>query len=133
MEYIEIIHPKSVHSTIGVGYSHVAKLGNTLYIAGQVALDRSGKLVGKDNIEEQVTQVYENLKSILNEFGGSLANIAKMTTYLTNRNYLEGFRRVRNRFFNEPFPPDTLLFITGLANPDYLVDIEAIAIVPSKK
>lgn len=125
----EIIQPKSVHSTAGVGYSHVTRVGDTLYLAGQVALDPGGHLVGKGDVETQAQQVYANLAAILGELGGDLGDIVKMTTYLTDRSHLDGFRRVRNRVFQEPFPPNTLLFISGLAHPDYLIEIEAIAVV----
>ncbi|MBI2441681.1 MAG: RidA family protein [Lentisphaerae bacterium] len=125
----EIIQPESVHSTAGVGYSHVAKAGNTIYIAGQIALDAAGNLVGKGDIEAQTHQVYANLQAILEELGGSLNDIVKMTTYLTDRSQLGAFRRIRNRFFSAPFPPNTLLFVSGLAQPDYLVEIEAIAVL----
>ena len=126
----EIIHPASVHSTAGGGYSHVAKAGDTVYIAGQVALDAGGTLVGKGDIEAQTHQVYANLQAILEELGGSLEDIVKLTTYLTERSQLDAFRRVRNRFFGDSFPPNTLLFISGLAQPDYLVEIEAVAFLP---
>ena len=127
----EIIQPVSVHSTAGVGYSHVAKAGDTVYIAGQIALDVDGNLVGKGDIEAQTHQVYANLQAIIEELGGSLEDIVKLTTYLTDRSHLEAFRRVRNRFFRVPFPPNTLLFVSGLAHPDYLVEIEAVAFLPS--
>ena len=125
----KIIKLKSVHSTEGVGYSHVAKAGNTVYIAGQIALDVDGNLVGKGNIEAQTLQVYANLQAILEELGSSLDDIVKMTTYLIDRSQLETFRRVRDRFFSDPFPPNTLLFVSGLAQPDYLVEIEAVAVL----
>jgi enamine deaminase RidA (YjgF/YER057c/UK114 family) len=125
----EIIHPRNVHSTKGVGYAHVAKVGPTLYIAGQIALDIDGHVVGQGDIEVQVRQVYTNLTAILEELGGSLANIVKLTTYLTKREHLAGLRKVRNEVFPEPFPPNTLLFIGGLASEDYLVEIEAIAVI----
>ena len=126
----KIIQPLSVHSTAGVGYSHVAKAGDTVYIAGQIALDADGNLVGKGDAEAQTHQAYANLQAILEELGGSLEDIVKLTTYLTDRSHLETFRRVRNRFFEDPFPPNTLLFISGLAQPDYLVEIEAVAFLP---
>lgn len=126
----EIIQPTSVHATAGIGYSHVARVGNTLYIAGQIALDPSGHLVGKGDIESQAQQVYANLAAILQELGGDIGDIVKMTTFLTDRCHLAGFRRARNRVFSEPFPPNTLLFINGLAHPDYLIEIEAIAVLP---
>ena len=125
----EIIQPKSVHSTVGVGYSHVARVGDTVYIAGQIALNRSGNLVGKDDVEAQTQQAFENLQAILKELGGGLYDIVKMTTYLTDRSQLEAFRRVRNRYLSDPFPPNTLLFISGLAQPEYLVEIEAVAVL----
>ncbi|MBG89991.1 MAG: hypothetical protein CMO80_24260 [Verrucomicrobiales bacterium] len=125
----EIIRPQSVHSTQGIGYSHVAKAGNTVYIAGQVALDKDGAFVGKHDIDAQTTQVYVNLQAILQELDGGLGNIVKLTTYLTDRDQLDGFRRARNRVFAEPFPPNTLVFVSGLAHPDYLVEIEAIAVL----
>ena len=126
----EIVHPTSVHSTAGVGYSHVAKAGDTFYVAGQIALDPNGNLVGKGDIEAQTHQVYANLQAILEELGGSLDDIVKLTTYLTDRSQLDAFRRVRNRFFTDAFPPNTLLFVSGLAHPDYLVEIEAVAYLP---
>jgi len=125
----EFIQPKSVHSTAGVGYSHVARVGDTVYLAGQIALDPSGTLVGKGDIEAQAEQVYANLQAILEELGGGLKDIVKMTTYLTDRSQLGAFRRVRNRFFSDPFPPNTLLFISGLAQPEYLIEIEAVAVL----
>jgi reactive intermediate/imine deaminase len=123
----EILELKSVHPTIG--YSHAAKAGNTLYIAGQVAQDVEGHLVGKGDFETQVRQVYTNLKNILKESGGNLQNIVKMTTFLTHYNYIETYRSVRNEYFPEPCPPNTLLIIESLALPDYMVEIEAIAVL----
>ncbi len=127
----EFIQPESVHSTVGVGYSHVAKAGDAAYIAGQIALDTEGNLVGQGDVGAQTHQVYTNLQAILEELGGSLTDIVKLTTYLTDRRHLDALRSVRNSFFSDPFPPNTLLFVSGLAQPDYLVEIEAVAYLPS--
>ena len=123
----EILKLKSVHPT--VGYSHAAKAGNTLYIAGQVAQDVEGNVVGEGDLEAQVSQVFTNLKNVMEEAGGSLQNIVKMTTFLTNYNNIETYRSVRNQFFSEPFPPNTLLIIESLALPDYMIEVEAIAVL----
>ena len=123
----EILKLKSVHST--VGYSHVAKAGDTLYIAGQIAKDIEGNLVGTGDFETQVRQVFTNLKNILDEVGGNIQNIAKMTTFLTHYSYIETYRSVRDEFFQEPYPANTLLFIESLALPDFMVEIEAIAVL----
>ena len=122
----DILKLKSVHSTIG--YSHAAKAGDTLYIAGQIAQDVNGNLVGKRDFEAQVRQVFTNLKNIMAEAGSSLQHIVKMTTFLTHYSYIETYRSVRNEFFSEPFPPNTLLIIDSLALPDYMVEVEAIAV-----
>ncbi|UCG08934.1 MAG: RidA family protein [Desulfobacterales bacterium] len=121
----QILKLKSVHPT--VGYSHAAKAGNMLYIAGQVAQDVDGNVVGKGDFIAQFRQVYKNLKNIMEEAGGSLQNIVKMTTFLTHYNYIETYRSVRNEYFSEPFPPNTLLIIESLALPDYMIEVEAIA------
>ena len=123
----EILTLKSVHPT--VGYSHASKAGDTLYIAGQVAQDVDGNLVGRGDFEAQVRQVYENLKNIVQEAGGTLQNIVKMTTFLTHFSYIETYRSVRNQFFPEPCPPNTLLIIESLALPDYMIEVEAIAVL----
>ena len=123
----EILKLQSVHPT--VGYSHVAKAGNTLYIAGQVAQDVKGNLIGKADFEAQVRQVYTNLKNIMEEAGGSLQNIVKMTTFLTHYSYVQTYRSVRNEYFPEPCPPNTLVFIESLATPDFLIEVEAIAVL----
>ncbi|MEW6671355.1 MAG: RidA family protein [Thermodesulfobacteriota bacterium] len=123
----EILKLKSVHPT--EGYSHVAKAGKTLYIAGQVAKDGCGKLVGLGDFEIQARQVFTNLKNILEEAGGSLQHIVKMTTFLTHFNYREAFRNVRQEFFTEPFPPHTFLVVQSLAMPEYLIEVEAVAVL----
>ncbi len=123
----EILTLKSVHPT--VGYSHASKAGNTLYIAGQVAQDVDGNLVGRGDFEAQVRQVYENLKNIVQEAGGTLQNIVKMSTFLTHYNYIETYRSVRNQYFPEPCPPNTLLIIESLALPDYMIEVEAVAVL----
>ena len=114
-----------VHPT--KGYSHVAKVENTLYIAGQVARDLEGNLVGKGDFETQARQVFTNLKNILEEAKGGIQNIVKMTTFLTHFDYIETYREVRDEFIQEPFPPNTLLIVNSLAMAEYMIEVEAIA------
>jgi enamine deaminase RidA (YjgF/YER057c/UK114 family) len=125
----EILKLKSVHETKDRGYSHVAKVGKTLYIAGQVARDIQGKLVGKGDFDAQARQVYTNLKNILQEAGGGLKNIVKTTTILTHDGNVESYRMIRNEFFGEMMPPNTLLIIESLASPDFMIEVEAIAVL----
>ena len=123
----KILDLKSVHPT--QGYSHAAQAGNTLYIAGQIARNLQGDVVGIGDIEAQANQVFTNLANILKEAGGNLGQIVKMTTLLTHSDYIGGYRAVRNRFFQEPFPPNTLIVIDSLAMPELLIEVEAIAVL----
>ena len=125
----EILTLKSVHQTEKYGYSHVAKNGNTLYISGQLARDHGVDCVGRGDIEAQTRQVLTNLQNILEEVGGSLRNVAKLTTILTHHSYRETFRKVRPEFFQDPAPANTLIVVESLASPDFLIEIEAIAVL----
>ena len=125
----DILQLKSVHETKDRGYSHVARVGKTLYIAGQVARDVQGKLVGKGDFEPQARQVYTNLRNILEEAGGGLRNIVKTTTILTHYGNVESYRKIRNEFFGDMMPPNTLLIIESLASPDFMIEVEAIAVL----
>jgi len=121
----ETLKLKRVHPT--TGYSHATRAGNLLFIAGQVAWDREQKLVGAGDIQAQARQVYTNLRNILEEAGGGLGHIVKMTTYLTHPGFIESYRTVRGEFFSDPFPPNTLVIVSSLADPGFLMEVEAIA------
>lgn len=123
----EILNLTSVHPTRG--YSHAAKAGNTLFIAGQIAQDQGGSLVGKGDMAAQTRQVFSNLRNILDEAGGGLANIVKMTTLITHFANIDAYRTVRNEFLSDPMPPNTLMVIDSLASPDFLIEVEAIAVL----
>ena len=112
------------------GYTHVVKADSTLYIAGQVSVDQGGSVVGRGDPEAQVRQIWHNLESAVKSAGGTLQNIVKTTTYVTNIEYAAAVRKVREEVYQSSDPPtSTLLVVTGLASSDYLVEIEAIAVV----
>jgi enamine deaminase RidA (YjgF/YER057c/UK114 family) len=112
------------------GYTHAVKAGNTVYIAGQVSADQAGNVVGKDDPEAQVRQIWHNIEAAVKSFGGTLNNVVKTTTYVTSINYAGAVRSVREALYsNGNAPTSTLLVVAGLASPDYLVEIEAIAVV----
>jgi enamine deaminase RidA (YjgF/YER057c/UK114 family) len=124
----ERINPPGVHSP-QANYSHVTRVGNTLYISGQLGLDAEGKLVGPGDAEAQAEQCFRNLKTIVAHFGGSLDDIVKITSYITDLAYRPLIARPRDRYLGTPGPSSTLVVIKGLAAPEYLVEIEAIAIL----
>ncbi len=112
-------------------YTHaiIAPPGRLLFIAGQTATDQQGNIVGKGDIEAQATRVFERIKTIVQEAGGSLADIVKTTVYLTDIKNREGFGRIRSRYFEKDPPTSTLLVVQGLARAEYLIEIEAIAVL----
>ena len=107
----------------------VTKPGKLLFIAGQTAVDANGNVVGKRDIEAQARQVFENLNTVLKEAGGSIDNIVKTTTYITDVKYREGLNKVRREYYKKTAPTSTLIVVKGLAHEDYLLEIEAIAVL----
>jgi len=113
------------------GYSHVAEVsgGRTIYIAGQVAFDNFGKIVGKGDFAVQATQVFENLKLALAAAGATFDNVVKVNTYVTDMTHLQTLREIRGKYYGKIAPASTLVEIGGLANPDLMIEIEAVAVV----
>jgi reactive intermediate/imine deaminase len=124
----EDVAVRGVHKT--TGYSHAAKSGGLLFVAGQVAQDQEGNLVGRGDIEAQAVQVFENLRAVLASAGASLDDVVKLTTYATSVAYRAKIAEVRARYFNTYFPPNTFVVVASLATPEYLLEIEAVAAAP---
>jgi 2-iminobutanoate/2-iminopropanoate deaminase len=124
------IQPKSLNDP-RPRYTHgiLAEGGKLLFIAGQTASDKEGNVVGKGDIEAQTHQVYKNLTAVLQEAGGSLDNLVMTTTYIVDRKYREGYNKVRMQYYKQHPPTSTLVIITGLAHPDYLIEINGIAVL----
>lgn len=115
------------------GYTHVvlAPDGRTAYVAGQVALDSTGQLVGGNNFEAQARRVFENLRRALASVDGSLADVVKTTTFVTDPKHVPALRELRAGYLGAEHPPaNTLVIVSALARPELLIEIEAIAVVP---
>ncbi len=112
------------------GYTQVVKVDKTVYIAGQVSVAADGSIVGQGDPEAQVRQVWRNVEAAVQSVGGTLQNIVKTTTYVTSIDYAAAVRKVRDELHQASNPPtSTLLVISALAHPDFMVEIEAIAVV----
>jgi len=114
------------------GYTHVvlAPDAQTVYIAGQVAFDSLGQIVGAGDFKAQLERVYTNLRIALARVGGSLTDLTKTTTYITDRTQVPIVREVRARYLDPAHPPaNTLLIVAALARPELLVEIEGVAIL----
>lgn len=116
------------------GFSQIVKVtgGTIIYLSGQVALNTSGQLVGRGDFAAQAEQVFENLKAALAAAGADFSHVVKLNTYLLDRVNLPVLREVRDRFVNTQTPPaSTLVLVSGLAQPDFLLEVEAIASLSS--
>lgn len=117
-----------------VGYSQLAVVtgGKVVFIAGQVALDKSGNVVGKDDFKAQIQQVFENLKAAVEAAGGSFSDIIKLNSYLLDLSHLSDFREVRDKYINVKTPPvSTAIQVPRLFRPEFLIEVEAVAVAPS--
>ena len=117
------------------GYSHVAIVaaGKQIHVAGQVALDAGGQVVGKGDVGAQAEQVYTNLTAALAAAGASFKDVFKLVTYVVNLTpeKAAAIRVVRAKHLGAgPYPASTMVGVTGLVNPDLLVEIEVIATAP---
>ena len=118
-----------------VGYSHIAKIskGTLVYIAGQISSDASGNLVGEGDFEAQVGQVFRNLKLAVEAAGGTMAYLVKVNYFLAaevDQSAVPKLRAIRERYLNVANPPaSTLVVVTRLARPGWLIEIEAVAAI----
>jgi enamine deaminase RidA (YjgF/YER057c/UK114 family) len=128
----EAIDPPSLHPP--PGYSHVVRVegGTTVHIAGQVAWDPEGRLVGADDFEAQARQVFTNLGLALESVGAGFADLVRIRIYVVGHDddKLAALRRVRDEFFADITPPaSTLLGVERLATADLLVEVDAVAVI----
>jgi reactive intermediate/imine deaminase len=115
------------------GYTHVVEVtgpGKTIYIAGQIALDKDGKVVGEGDMKAQAEQVFRNLEAALAAAGAKFTDVVKMNTYITDMDKAPAVREVRARYFGETTPASTLVQVPKLARPEFLLEIEVIAAIP---
>ncbi len=126
---IKVIQPKNVHDTTAFSYSHAVKMGGLIFVAGQVALDAKGNLVGEGDVAAQTEQVFRNLKAVLEAAGSGLDKVGKVTVLTTKLEYRPIIHGIRSRVFKEVgrFPASTLAVVSSLADPRWLVEIEAVA------
>jgi enamine deaminase RidA (YjgF/YER057c/UK114 family) len=121
----------------GTGYSHVVVTspGKLIFIAGQIARDRQGNLVGKGDLRAQAVQVFENLKTALASAGATFNDVVKINWYIRDfkPESLGALREVRSMYVNKDAPPaSTLIGVASLAQDEYLIEVEAVAAIPDK-
>ena len=110
--------------------------GRTILISGQVAYDKEGKVVGKGDIRAQTKQVFENLKTALDAVGATFNDVVKLNTFMVNMpENLDGHREVRGQYLaqNDHPPASTTVGVAALVNPDLLLEVEAVVVLPRKR
>jgi reactive intermediate/imine deaminase len=117
------------------GYTHIIEVtgpNRTIYISGQIAYDKDGKVVGAGDMQAQAEQVFKNLELALTTAGAKFSDVVKMNGYITDMSKVQAVRDVRARYFKDATPASTFVEVKGLVRPELLLEIEVVAVVPTK-
>jgi len=133
--HLEYLNPSTLPQS--PGYTQVVKAsGETfVFISGQVALNVEGQVVGEGDLRAQATQVFENLRAALAAAGTTFDNVIKLTYFVVNLKRDDGLllREIRPGYLNQARPPaSTLIGVMGLFDPRWLIEIEAVAVIPAR-
>jgi enamine deaminase RidA (YjgF/YER057c/UK114 family) len=134
---VRFLNPATMAKPVST-YSQVVEVtgGKTVYIAGQVALDTSGTLVGPNDFRAQVKQVFKNIKAAVESAGGDMNSLVKVNYYCAESvdpTQLPALREVRDQYINTANPPaSTFVVVKRLARLEYLLEVEAVAVIPQK-
>ena len=105
--------------------------GRLIYVAGQVPADAEGRTVARGDVVGQTRQVLENIRAVLAEAGATPADVIKITIFSTDIRNRDAINKARGEFFKPPYPASTQVGVAALADPDFLVEIEAVAFIPA--
>ena len=107
----------------------VSEAGTVLFLAGQVAYDKDGSVKHAGDFKAQAREVFRCIKSLVETAGGRMDNIVKINTYLTDIRYRADLVPIREEFLGKKGPASTLVEVSALAHPDWLIEVEAIAVL----
>jgi 2-iminobutanoate/2-iminopropanoate deaminase len=114
-------------------FTHVVRAGRLVFVSGCVATDGDGRLVGGNDVVAQTRQTLENIKRCLTATGGTFADVCKVTVFLRNIVDREKVNTVRKEYFGPHRPASTLVEISRLVRDEYLIEIEATAVLPERR
>ena len=118
------------------GYTHIVEVtgpNRTIYISGQIAFDKDGKIVGAPgDMKAQAEQVFKNLEAALAAAGAKFSDVVKMNSYITDMSKIQAVRDVRALYFKDVSPASTFVQVAGLVRPELLLEVEVIAVVPPR-
>jgi 2-iminobutanoate/2-iminopropanoate deaminase len=101
--------------------------GRLVFVAGQVPWDANGQTVARGDPAGQARQVFENVRAVLAEAGATLADVVKLTIFITDVRHRDAINQVRSEVFQPPYPSSTQVVVAALVDADWLVEIEAVA------
>lgn len=110
------------------GISQAIRVGDLVFVSGQVGMDLDGKIVG-DDFEAQADQAFRMLGLVLESAGSGLDRVAKVTIYVTDMSKFPVIVQLREKYFKKPFPADTIVEVSALGLPGLKIEIEAIGVV----
>ena len=114
-------------------FSHATAIearGKLVFISGMTARKPDGSIAGIGDIEAQTRQVCENLKAAVEAAGGTLDDICRVDVFVRNMEHFEHIHRVRREYFKPPAPASTMVEVSKMTSPEYLIEISAIAVLP---
>lgn len=129
---LETLNPPGLPTPRGYAQAMVAIGTRTVYIAGQVAVDAQGNVVAPGDVAGHAKQAFQNLRTALEAAGGTIADIAKVTWYVVGYRpeLMPDLAAARREVFGDHEPASTMAGVQALVQPDYLVEVEAIAVLP---
>jgi len=104
--------------------------GKLVFISGMTSRRADGTIAGVGDIEAQTRQVCENLKAAVEAAGGTMDDICRVDVYVRNMEHFDKIHKVRREYFKAPAPASTMVEVTKMTSPDYLIEISAIALIP---
>ncbi|MEV6417923.1 RidA family protein [Kribbella sp. NPDC051718] len=104
--------------------------GRLVFVSGMTARTPDGTIVGVGDVREQTRQVCENVRAAVVEAGGTLDDVCRVDVYVRNMEDFARIHEIRAQYFQEPLPASTMVEVSKLAHPDYLIEISAIAVIP---
>jgi enamine deaminase RidA (YjgF/YER057c/UK114 family) len=112
-----------------IGYSRAVKVGNTIEVSGTVASGEDGKVIGENDPYLQTKFIYQKIDAVLQRAGSGLKDVVRVRMFVTDISKWEEYARAHSEFFMDIKPCNSMLEVSGLIEPDYLVEIEATAII----
>ena len=112
-----------------VGYSRAVKVGNTIEVTGTVASGEDGNVVGKNDPYIQTKFIYQRIEKVLQQAGASMKDVVRVRMFVTDISQWQEYGRAHSEFFAEIKPCNTMVEVSALIEPDYMIEIEATAII----